>query len=985
MSRTTTTNADFWSGTAPVTAVPAAGMTLFAWYKSTAIGADGQFISFDNNIIDSNTFALMVSSGGLAGAYTWSTSPSVQFATAAGVLPNSVWRFVAAVFASAASRTTYNNTTAGTNSGFVTPPTGITAMHYNGINNRGIPGEHAHRGTGLRSYNSIELAYLAAGGQPSNLGVEHYHQLDQSGTESDIGTSGSPITMTVHGTTAGSDDPDFASYWTAAALGAQSWTQGSAISNIDFTTKFRDVHSASTYTLKVLGAGSQVTSTVGAASTASNLMTVNGTGGISVGSYVSDGPAGTRYLVLFISGNTLLLNGFTTWANSDPIYAYTATTKTFTGLTLTAGVLSGTPAAGDVGSYSLIPRRTSNANSALIADGPAFAATVAASGAAPSFSAGPTQTSANTDGYSFSATSNQTATWYLVAMMRGSTGPTSAQVKSGSPTGFVARFSVALTATVGGVLSATGLTLPSYDLYHVVDNGSGTSAAVAQTNQLKAPPAGKQYSIVAVTAITAITKATSASITATAHGRTTGDWCQVYGTSGMVEINGTFLQCTVIDANTVTLPINSTTFTTYTSGGVLSWGKSRYAGGTTVPVTGDVGIFDQVSSPDGIPATVFAHGAMSLAVGSVTARQAINFDLQSVSLGGLVGAGIAYFNDQAPSVANSPFSVPGIFLPANQAIPNTSLAPYWVSPQSDTLTFTGSGLQSGLSISTPNLTGATAVAAILPISLTATDFAGKQTVGAFNLVIGQVNPPNLQNLTQPTVDPQLASIYLTATYASGPDPNPAGAAPAGTVIAQNPPFGVPVQPNTVINVTLSNGTSAGTVVTPPTGIRYSAQLTNLQSIPAGLNLAYLTGQNPYDAADVCQALASDAAGQQYRYFKIPSNARIIDLDVINDSNPAGSNYSCGIALADGRPGLIPSGAASIFFANASMDSQRTQWTRLYMPQTVGGVFQTVNLSKRVWELLNLTADPNQIYDLVVTAITPGQSGGYMALRLIYVQ
>lgn len=1000
MSRTTSSNADFWStSTPPFTTLPAAGASFGAWYKSTAIGADLQFISIDGGVLDSQCWALMVGSGGVAGQvgmYAWSSGGSVGFANAAGVLPNGVWRFVGGYAVNGALRGAFNGTTKGTKTQSATAPTGITGMHYNGINNRSVAGEHAHRFQGFRIWNDIEFNYLAGGGQPSNLVVDHYHQLDQATTESDIGASASPITMTVNGTTAGSDDPDFASYWTAAGLGAVSWTQGSAISNIDFTTKFRNVHSAYTTTLKVLSAGSQVTTTSGAG-TASNLMTVNSVAGIAVGSYVSDGPSGTQALVLFISGTTLLLNTFLSWANTDPIYVYTATTKTFSGPSITANVLSGTPGPTDVGTYTLIPRSTCNNNAALIADGPAFTLNVSSSGAAASFTAGPTLTSTQTDGHTFAVTSNQTAVCWLGYYVKGSSAPTAAQVIAGTGTGFIQKTSQSLTATVAGSITSTALTKVISDAYLCLTNGSGNSAVVPFTAILIAPAAGKQFVPITVISVSAVTKANPAQVTATAHGRTTGDYVQVYGLGGMVELNALFtaaqtVQCTVIDANTLTLNgIDSTGFTTYTSGGYLSFGASMYAQATTLPVTGDIGVWDVVTAENGLPVTAFANGRYSIAAGTMTSRQSWAVDIFSVSANGLVGVVTDYVANQPPLLVQQTIGspLPGIFLAANQTIPSTNVVtPFAQDPEGDTLGVSFLATPAGISVSGQNATGTTGGAQILQTTATFTDKPGEQTSMGVAWVIGQVNPPLLLGLTQAPADRLLASTYLSATYASQADPNPAGAAPAGTVIAQNPPFGVPVQPNTVINVTLSNGiSSAGgvPVITPAVGTRYSAQLLNLQQIPAGMNLAYLTGANPYDAADVCQALATDASGQQYRYFKVPSNARVIDLDAINDPNPTGSNYSCGVALAEGKSGLLPAGAASIFFASATMDAQRLHWTRLYMPQPIGSVYQTVNLSKRVWELLGLTADPNQIYDLVLTAITPGQIGGYMALRLIYVQ
>jgi len=80
--------------------------------------------------------------------------------------------------------------------------------------------------------------------------------------------------------------------------------------------------------------------------------------------------------------------------------------------------------------------------------------------------------------------------------------------------------------------------------------------------------------------ITAISKANPAVITATGHGFADGDVVKVTSVVGMTEINGKVGVVKVTDANNFSLNgINSTGFTTYTSGGsaaqyqasVLNW------------------------------------------------------------------------------------------------------------------------------------------------------------------------------------------------------------------------------------------------------------------------------------------------------------------------------------------------------------------------------------------------------------------------------
>ena len=75
--------------------------------------------------------------------------------------------------------------------------------------------------------------------------------------------------------------------------------------------------------------------------------------------------------------------------------------------------------------------------------------------------------------------------------------------------------------------------------------------------------------------ISAISKASPASITATAHGFSNNEVTTLTDIGGMVELNDNWYVITVIDVNTITVPVDSTSFTTYTSGGEVK--KATYS------------------------------------------------------------------------------------------------------------------------------------------------------------------------------------------------------------------------------------------------------------------------------------------------------------------------------------------------------------------------------------------------------------------------
>lgn len=70
-------------------------------------------------------------------------------------------------------------------------------------------------------------------------------------------------------------------------------------------------------------------------------------------------------------------------------------------------------------------------------------------------------------------------------------------------------------------------------------------------------------------AITAITKAASAVLTVGANSFAVGESVQVSGVVGMTQINGMRAMVTARDTTTITVAINSTVFSHYTSGGVV--------------------------------------------------------------------------------------------------------------------------------------------------------------------------------------------------------------------------------------------------------------------------------------------------------------------------------------------------------------------------------------------------------------------------------
>lgn len=100
--------------------------------------------------------------------------------------------------------------------------------------------------------------------------------------------------------------------------------------------------------------------------------------------------------------------------------------------------------------------------------------------------------------------------------------------------------------------------------------GEGTIAFTTGANAGLKPLEIKEYVGVNSLAITGITQAASAVVTIGAHTFVVGDVLAFSGASGMTQINGLTGTVTAVGATTVTVNINSSAFSAYTSGGTAA-------------------------------------------------------------------------------------------------------------------------------------------------------------------------------------------------------------------------------------------------------------------------------------------------------------------------------------------------------------------------------------------------------------------------------
>lgn len=157
----------------------------------------------------------------------------------------------------------------------------------------------------------------------------------------------------------------------------------------------------------------------------------------------------------------------------------------------------------------------------------------------------------------------------------------------------------------------------------------------------------------------------------------------------------------------------------------------------------------------------------------------------------------------------------------------------------------------------------------------------------------------------------------------------------------------------------------------------STAITNADATqPRVINPSYLAGGVLKISSGIAEVAAADDNGSVYRMVRLPSNAVIYRLEVLNDVIAGGTAYDVGIY----RTAI--DGAAAVnddVFADAiDMTMART------LP--LDAMFEVLgieNVEKRLWELAGLTADPMIEYDLCFTADTVGTGAGTLAMRVVW--
>lgn len=152
----------------------------------------------------------------------------------------------------------------------------------------------------------------------------------------------------------------------------------------------------------------------------------------------------------------------------------------------------------------------------------------------------------------------------------------------------------------------------------------------------------------------------------------------------------------------------------------------------------------------------------------------------------------------------------------------------------------------------------------------------------------------------------------------------------------------------------------------------STVITNRDASPKVLSNARLVKGAMMEAAGLVAAVSGDSIASKYKFFSLPSNARVSDLLLTCDA----------ITTCAGDIGLYQTTANGGAVVDVDFFSAAKSLAAALKRATVCGdnVMVAAQSEKPLWEALGLSTDPKIDYDVVVTLTAAAGSAGNIFLQ-----
>lgn len=157
----------------------------------------------------------------------------------------------------------------------------------------------------------------------------------------------------------------------------------------------------------------------------------------------------------------------------------------------------------------------------------------------------------------------------------------------------------------------------------------------------------------------------------------------------------------------------------------------------------------------------------------------------------------------------------------------------------------------------------------------------------------------------------------------------------------------------------------------------SQVVTDLDASPVVKANPLEVGGTIREAIGVVQTNADDSSGSTYRMLRLPSRARVTEVLLSSDDSGTTGLTDIGLYLSD--EGAVED---ADFFASA-VDIKAAALSQSDVTYE-SGVIAPQNQSKRLWEQLGKTTDPDVEYDVALTLTEAVTAATDIALKVRYV-
>lgn len=159
----------------------------------------------------------------------------------------------------------------------------------------------------------------------------------------------------------------------------------------------------------------------------------------------------------------------------------------------------------------------------------------------------------------------------------------------------------------------------------------------------------------------------------------------------------------------------------------------------------------------------------------------------------------------------------------------------------------------------------------------------------------------------------------------------------------------------------------------------STTITNRDAVPQVRNSALTQSGMVQECADTLEITTANSSASTYRFFSIPSNARMSSLAIHSDDCGTATAADFGLYETTENGGAVKD--ADFFKAAQSLNGGALSGTEL----AFGNVLVAEKIQYPIWQALGLSADPCKHYDVCMTLTADSDVGGTVSLRARFVK